>query len=76
MPRRGRRAHHHAYGQDRAAFEVLGLEGRKPSNDIKSAYKALVKLHHPDANGGDKGSEDRLRNIISAYNHLKQRGFV
>lgn len=63
-------------GQDRAAFEVLGLEGRKASVEIKSSYKALVKLHHPDANGGDKGSEDRLRNIISAYNHLKQRGFV
>lgn len=63
-------------GQDRAAFEVLGLDGRKTSIEIKSSYKALVKLHHPDANGGDKGSEDRLRNIISAYNHLKQRGFV
>ncbi len=54
----------------------MGLEGRKPSVEIKSAYKALVKLHHPDANGGDKGSEDRLRSIIAAYNHLKSRGFV
>ncbi|HWJ87124.1 MAG TPA: DnaJ domain-containing protein [Pelagibacterium sp.] len=63
-------------GQDRAAFEVLGLETRKPSSEIKSAYKALVKLHHPDANGGDRGSEDRLRSIIAAYNHLKSRGFV
>ncbi|RDE08831.1 J domain-containing protein [Pelagibacterium lacus] len=63
-------------GQDRTAFEVLGFDGRRASAEIKSSYKALVKLHHPDANGGDKGSEDRLRNIISAYNHLKQRGFV
>lgn len=63
-------------GQDRAALEVLGLETRKPSAEIKAAYKGLVKLHHPDANGGDKGSEDRLRAIIAAYNHLKSRGFV
>lgn len=63
-------------GQDRAALEVLGLEGRKTREEIKSAYKALVKLHHPDANGGDKSSEDRLRAIIAAYNHLKQRGVV
>lgn len=63
-------------GQDRAALEVLGLETRKPSAEIKSAYKSLVKLHHPDANGGDKSSEDRLRAIIAAYNHLKSRGFV
>ncbi|WP_164730511.1 J domain-containing protein [Pelagibacterium montanilacus] len=62
--------------QDRAALETLGLEGRRTREEIKSAYKALVKLHHPDANGGDKGSEDRLRLIILAYNHLKTRGFV
>ncbi len=63
-------------GQDRVALETLGLEGRKPAAEIKSAYKALVKLHHPDANGGDRSSEDRLRAIITAYNHLKSRGLV
>jgi len=61
---------------DRRALEALGLEGRRPSDEIKAAYKTLVKKHHPDANGGDKGSEDRLRAIIAAYTHLKQRGFV
>ena len=30
-------------------------------------FKALVKRHHPDANGGDRSSEDRLREIIQAY---------
>jgi hypothetical protein len=63
-------------GQDRVALDTLGLEGRKPAAEIKSAYKALVKLHHPDANGGDRSSEDRLRAIIVAYNHLKARGLV
>ncbi|WP_196260644.1 J domain-containing protein [Pelagibacterium limicola] len=63
-------------GQDRVALETLGLEGRRPAPEIKSAYKALVKLHHPDANGGDRSSEDRLRAIITAYNHLKGRGLV
>lgn len=63
-------------GQDRMALETLGLEGRRPAVEIKSAYKALVKLHHPDANGGDRSSEDRLRAIIVAYNHLKSRGLV
>ena len=36
----------------------------------------LVKRHHPDANGGDRGSEDRLREIIQAYNYLKICGFL
>jgi DnaJ-domain-containing protein 1 len=61
---------------DRRSFETLGFSGYAKSDDIKKAYKALVKIHHPDANGGDKSSEDRLRAIISAYSHLKAKGFV
>ena len=61
---------------DRRAFETLGFKTGAKSDEIKRAYKALVKIHHPDANGGDKGSEDRLRSIIAAYAHLKQKGFV
>lgn len=61
---------------DRRAFEALGFQGRAKSDDIKQAYKRLVKLHHPDANGGNKASEDRLRAIIAAYSHLKTKGFV
>jgi hypothetical protein len=61
---------------DRRALETLGFTGEAQSIEIKKAYKALVKIHHPDANGGDKSSEDRLRAIIAAYTHLKTKGFV
>lgn len=61
---------------DRKALEVLGLKGQQAPATIKTAYKDLVKKHHPDANGGDRGSEDRLRAIITAYTHLKKKGFV
>ncbi|HHS82860.1 MAG TPA: J domain-containing protein [Devosia sp.] len=61
---------------DRQAFEVLGFTTRVDADELKKAYKALVKLHHPDANGGDRGTEDRLRAIIAAYNHLKSKGFA
>jgi hypothetical protein len=59
----------------RRAFNVLGLEADAKRADIKSKFKALVKRHHPDANGGDRGSEERLREIIQAYNYLKSAGF-
>jgi hypothetical protein len=62
--------------QDRRALETLGITGHAKSDEIKRAYKTLVKIHHPDANGGDKSSEDRLRAIIAAYSHLKKTGFV
>jgi len=59
----------------RRALDVLGLEPDAKRADIKSRFKVLVKRHHPDANGGDRGSEDQLREIIQAYNYLKSAGF-
>ena len=59
----------------RRALETLGLEEDASRTDIKSKFKTLVKRHHPDANGGDRGSESRLREIIQAYNYLKSAGF-
>lgn len=61
---------------DRRALETLGLQAVAKADEIKMAYKRLVKIHHPDANGGDKSSEERLRAIIAAYTHLKAKGFV
>ena len=59
----------------RRALDVLGLEADAQRADIKARFKVLVKRHHPDANGGDRTSEDRLREIIQAYNYLKSAGF-
>jgi hypothetical protein len=60
---------------ERRALEVMGLEMSADAGEIKARFKTLVKLHHPDANGGDRSAEDRLRNVIQAYNSLKQAGF-
>jgi len=56
---------------ERKALHVLGLEGAPTTAEIKVRFKALVKQHHPDANGGDRSTEDRLIEIIKAYNYLK-----
>ena len=60
---------------ERKAFDVLGLDADATAHDVKTRFKALVKRHHPDANGGDRSSEDKLREIIQAYNYLKSVGF-
>ena len=49
----------------------LGLDETADAAAVKARYKDLVKRLHPDANGGDRSNEDRLREIIRAYNHLK-----
>jgi DnaJ-domain-containing protein 1 len=57
------------------AFKALDLSPGASVEQIKSRYKALVKQHHPDANGGDKAAEERLKSINQAYTLLKSQAF-
>ena len=61
---------------ERKALHELGLEEGADKAEIKARFKTLVKRHHPDANGGDRAMEDKLREIIQAYNYLKSVGAV
>ena len=56
------------------AISTLGLKPNATADDIKTQYKALVKKHHPDANGGDRASEERFREVVQAYQLLKTAG--
>ncbi len=57
------------------SLTTLGLDMTATAEEIKARYKLLVKRHHPDANGGDRSLEDRLREVIQAYSYLKSVGF-
>lgn len=59
---------------ERKALEALDLPETASGPEIKARYKTLVKRLHPDANGGDRSSEDKLRGIIQAYNTLRSAG--
>jgi hypothetical protein len=59
------------FNAERKALQVMGLGSDATLEIVKAKYKALVKQHHPDANGGDRSTEDRLIEIIKAYNYLK-----
>jgi DnaJ domain len=61
---------------ERKSLKTLNLGDDASREDIKARFKELVKVHHPDANGGDSRSEEKLREIIQAYNYLKQSGMA
>ena len=64
-----------AWTSDASALETLDLpEGRQTDPAIKTQFKVLVKRFHPDAHGGDKSYEERLRDIIRAHDTLKAAG--
>jgi DnaJ-domain-containing protein 1 len=54
-----------------AALKVFGLAAPVDYPAIRARYIELVKINHPDANGGDKESEERLKTINQALQTLK-----
>ena len=56
------------------ALDVMGLDDTADTAAIKAQYKTLVKRFHPDANGGDRSFEERLRDIIRAHDVLRAAG--
>jgi DnaJ domain len=61
--------------EEEQALVVFDLTPPITFAGLKSRYKELVKLHHPDAHGGDKAAEERLKVIIRAYATLKASYF-
>ncbi len=49
-------------------YETLGVPKNASRQDIKDAYRRLVRLHHPDANPNDNGvSEALMKQVLTAY---------
>ncbi|MGH6736792.1 MAG: J domain-containing protein [Methyloceanibacter sp.] len=61
---------------ERKSLRQLNLDDNATQADIKARFKELVKRLHPDHNKGDRGSEDKLREVIQAYNYLRQAGLA
>lgn len=56
------------------AMQSLSLQPDATADEIKRRYKLLVKRFHPDANGGDRSAEEKLQDVINAYEILKRAG--
>ena len=52
-------------------YEILGLDRDSDINDIKKAYRNLAMKYHPDKNPGDKGAEEKFKEVAEAYEVLK-----
>jgi hypothetical protein len=51
-------------------YTLLGLTQAATTRQIKTAYRKLAKLHHPDACPGDPDAAARFRDITEAYQIL------
>jgi hypothetical protein len=56
---------------ERRAIEILDAKDNWTKAEIRKAYKALIKVLHPDMNGGDRSDEDRLQEVVWAWDQIK-----
>ena len=52
-------------------YDALGLTKSATSDEIKKAYRKLVRTSHPDLHPDDAGAEARFKAISAAYDLLK-----
>ena len=55
---------------DKDYYAELGVSTDASEKDITRAYRKLAKQFHPDANAGDKGAEERFKEISAAHDVL------
>ncbi len=75
-----RRADHWFWGEgdgsrsraEMDALRVLDLDSDADEAAIKAAHRRLVKLHHPDRNGGDAEAAAKFQAVQAAYEVLNR----
>src|SRR5919199_3068020 len=51
-------------------YDTLGVSKTASQDEIKKAYRKLVRQYHPDKNPGDTSAEERFKEVQAAYDVL------
>jgi hypothetical protein len=57
---------------ERRAVELLEVRDNMTKPEIRKAYKKLIKVLHPDMNGGDRSQEEQLKVVVWAWDQIKE----
>lgn len=58
--------------EEKRALDTLGLPLDANRKALRERYAELLRLYHPDHNGGDRTEEARLRSVVEAYQVLRK----
>jgi curved DNA-binding protein CbpA len=56
----------------RDPYQVLGVKPDVSTEELHDTYRRLVKLHHPDRNGGSAEATRRFQDIQAAYDRVRE----
>ena len=56
---------------ERKALGILGAKDHMSKSEMRKMYKELVKDLHPDRNSGSRADEERLAEVVWAWEQLK-----
>ncbi|GAB4383911.1 DnaJ domain-containing protein [Albidovulum sp.] len=56
---------------ERKALEILDAKESWTKTEVRRQYKSLVKDLHPDMNGGNRDDEERLQQVVWAWEQIK-----
>ena len=57
---------------ERQAIEILEVKDHWTKAEIKKQYRSLIKILHPDVNGGDRSQEEQLQQVVWAWDQVKE----
>ncbi|MGH1426131.1 MAG: DnaJ domain-containing protein [Pseudooceanicola sp.] len=57
--------------KERQAIDILEAKDNWTKTEVRKAYKALIKVLHPDMNGGDRSQEEQLQQVVWAWDQIK-----
>ncbi|WP_133488053.1 DnaJ domain-containing protein [Aliiroseovarius marinus] len=57
---------------ERRAIDILEAKDHWTKAEIRKSYKKLIKVLHPDMNGGDRSQEEQLQEVRWAWDQIKE----
>ena len=57
-------------GTQKDYYATLGVSRTAKPDEIRKAYRHLARKHHPDVNPGNKGAEEKFKQLSEAYEVL------
>lgn len=65
------------YDDEKSAYQILEIDSSATNDEVKKAYRRLVKKHHPDklrhlGKEHLKGAQEKFQKIQEAYDNIKK----